>query len=247
MWGWQGWHGDDRDDMGKTGKTASIDPPINPPFHPTTHEPRARGVSANHKSSNRIELSWLSQDLFDFLWFDMAPPINPPKYPPTHQIIHPPIGGGDSTDFKSSNKIKISWFVQALLNFYWFWWSPSGGGGGGWGLNGDLGMMWGWQGWCEDDRDDMGTTGMTWGRQGRHHYHDKHVGSHLQFFMCVCVHACMCTCVGTPPSPHHSPAPLPRAAGSPKHQNSISPELIEIIRFCLKILYLWTFLNCYRL
>ena len=36
----------------------------------------------------------------------------------------------------------------------------------------------------------------------------------------------------------YPPALLPRAAGSPKQQNSISPELIEIIKFCLKILYL---------
>ena len=98
----------------------------------------------------------------------------------------------------------------------------------------------------------------------RMHMHVKHakhgclhVGSHLQFlymYKCVCVHvracACMCMCVGTPPMPPDAPpptCPLPRAAGSPKHQNSISPELIEIIQFCLKILYLWTFLNSYRL
>ena len=63
--------------------------------------------------------------------------------------------------------------------------------------------------------------------------------------MCVCVHACACACVGghhpmPPDAPDTPPStcPLPRAAGSPKQQNSISPELIEIIRFCLKILYL---------
>ena len=71
--------------------------------------------------------------------------------------------------------------------------------------------------------------------------------------MCVCLCARVCMCGGTPPMPPdalHTPpptCPLPRAAGSPKQQNSISPELIEIIRFCLKILYLWTFLNSYRL
>ena len=63
------------------------------------------------------------------------------------------------------------------------------------------------------------------------------------FFTCinVCVCMCVCTCVGTPPMPPDAPSsncPLPRATGSPKHQNSISPELIEIIQFCLKILYL---------
>ena len=75
-----------------------------------------------------------------------------------------------------------------------------------------------------------------------------HVGGHLQFlymYKCACVHVractCMCMCVGTPPIAPDAPpptCPLPRAAGSPKHQNSISPELIEIIQFCLKILYL---------
>ena len=65
----------------------------------------------------------------------------------------------------------------------------------------------------------------------------------------TCIHVCMCVCMcvhmwGTPPMPPDAPdtplptCPLPRAAGSPKQQNSISPELIEIIRFCLKILYL---------
>ena len=77
------------------------------------------------------------------------------------------------------------------------------------------------------------------------------------FYTCihVCTYVCMCVRVwGTPPpcpqmplTPPPPTCPLPRAAGSPKQQNSISPELIEIIRFCLKILYLWTFLNSYRL
>ena len=61
------------------------------------------------------------------------------------------------------------------------------------------------------------------------------------FYTCIHVCACMCMHVGIHPyAPRHLPptCPIPRAAGSPKHQNSISPELIEIIRFCLKILYL---------
>ena len=89
----------------------------------------------------------------------------------------------------------------------------------------------------------------------KHANHAKHgclhVGGHLQFlymYTCVYVHvracACVCMCGGTPPMPPDAPdtppptCPLPRAAGSQKQQNSISPELIEIIRFCLKILYL---------
>ena len=55
---------------------------------------------------------------------------------------------------------------------------------------------------------------------------------------------CVCMCLGTPPMPTDAPnpsAPSPEpqgAAGSPNHQKFISPELIEIIRFCLKNLYL---------
>ena len=67
------------------------------------------------------------------------------------------------------------------------------------------------------------------------------------------MHVCVCTCLGTPPMPPDAPNPsapspeLQGAAGSPNHQKFISPELIEIIRFCLKNLYLWTFLNSSRL
>ena len=73
---------------------------------------------------------------------------------------------------------------------------------------------------------------------------------HVCVCVCMCAHACVW---GHPPCPQIPPGhppptcPLPRAAGSPKHQISISLELIKIIWFCLKILYLWTFLNSYRL
>ena len=98
----------------------------------------------------------------------------------------------------------------------------------------------------------------------RMHMHVKHAkhgclhaGGHLQFYTCVCTCVCVCVhvraCGDTPPCPQipqDTPpptCPLPRAPGSPKHQISITLELIEIIRFCLKILYLRTFLNSYRL
>ena len=44
----------------------SPDPPIDPLTHPTTNTPtNGWGVSTNHKSLNRIELSQLGQDLFN--------------------------------------------------------------------------------------------------------------------------------------------------------------------------------------
>ena len=59
--------------------------------------------------------------------------------------------------------------------------------------------------------------------------------------VCVCMHVHVCVCGGdTLHAPRCPPptCPFPRAAGSREHQNSISPELIEIIPFCLKILYI---------
>ena len=69
------------------------------------------------------------------------------------------------------------------------------------------------------------------------------------FAISIHVHACVCAPPMPPDATRHPPptCPLSRAAGSPKHLNSISPELIEIVQFCLKILYLWTILNSYRL
>ena len=212
MWGWQGQCGDDRDDMGMTrmtwGRRGRPHPLTHPSIQPSMNSPMGSGVSANHKSSNRIELSWLSQDLFDFLWFDMAPPINPPNHRPTHQTKPPTIGGGVSTDFKSSNRIKISQFVQVLLNFYWLWWSPRVGVGGG--LNGGFlddvgmtGMMWGWQGQHGDDGDDGEDTTIM-----------INMLTVICNFLHVCMHVCVCvcTCVGTPAwpqTPSHPPAPSP--------------------------------------
>ena len=72
------------------------------------------------------------------------------------------------------------------------------------------------------------------------------------FYTCIHVRARMHmhvhVCGDTPMSPdtHPPTRPLPRATGIPKHQNSISLELIKIFRFCLKNLYLWTLLNWYN-
>ena len=59
----------------------------------------------------------------------------------------------------------------------------------------------------------MGMKDTTWGlrgRQRRHHHHDKHVAAICNFFTCVCVHACVHTCVGGTPTPYtpiHPPPP----------------------------------------
>ena len=175
-------------------------------------------------------------------------------HPPTHQTIHPPLGGEVSTDFKSSNRIEISWLVQVLLNFDWFWGSPLGGGG--W-LDG-VGVVTGCPPHtctCTCMHACACTCTCVW-----HHREFPWIlpmGAaicmklsclpHMHVRACACMYVCMCV-GGTPnhPPPLSTP-PSPRAAGSPKHQNAITLELIEIIRFCLKILYLWTFLNSYRL
>ena len=64
------------------------------------------GVSTNHKSLNRIELSRLGQHLFNCKSFDLTPPIDPPN--------HPPMGGnvGVSTNHKSSKRIELSQLGQ---------------------------------------------------------------------------------------------------------------------------------------
>ena len=169
------------------------------------------------------------------------------------------MGGEVSTDFKSSNRIEISRLVQVLLNFEWFRGSPLGDGGvGGWG--------WGWWEGASHPRahararthahahartyDIIGNSQVfpQWGRPFAWNYHVYHTCVFVRARACVRVHVHMCR--GHPPTtshPHPPTPPTPRAAGSPKHQNSISLELIEIIQFCLKIIYLWTFLNSYRL
>ena len=65
------------------------------------------GVSTNHKSLNRIELSQLGQDLFNCYSFDLTPPIDQLTHPTTHPMGGG-VGGGVSTNHKSSNRIELS-------------------------------------------------------------------------------------------------------------------------------------------
>ena len=57
--------------------------PTHQPTHPLIQPPIVWGICTNHKSSNRIDLSGLSQDLI-FLLFYMTPPINPSTCTPSH-------------------------------------------------------------------------------------------------------------------------------------------------------------------
>ena len=163
------------------------------------------------------------------------------------------MGGEFSTDSKSSNGIKISQFVQVLSRFYWFGGVPPLGGG----WVGGGGVGWGHPPHTCARACTRACTRMC-AHTCMHVKHDKHGclhgGGHLQFpnmFIlafraCACMHVHVHMSRDTPACPQPI-CPLPRAAGSPNHQEFISPELIEIIRFCLKNLYLWTFLNSSRL
>ena len=69
---------------------------------------------------------------------------------------------------------------------------------------------------------------------------------------CVHVHTCMCAHVWGLPHPPtlpstHPPTPQGGGGNTQNSEISICLDLIEIIRFCLKNLYLWTFLNSSRL
>ena len=175
------------------------------------------------------------------IWPD---PTHQPTQPPTKPHTHPWVGNSSQisnlqTELKYLDKLKCYRILSDSGGPPpWQGWQMGGWGGGRYGCVGGIPCM---------------------HARTHTHMHVKHAkhgclhaGGHLQFYTCVCVCACvcMCMCVGKPPhAPRHPPptCPLPRAAGSPKHQISITLELIEIIRFCLKILYLWTFLNSYRL
>ena len=43
-----------------------------------------------------------------------------PTHQPTQPPIHPPMGGGASTDVESSNRTEISRLGQGIFNFEWF-------------------------------------------------------------------------------------------------------------------------------
>ena len=176
-----------------------LTPPIDPPIHPTTHTHPWVGVSPQIINL-QTELNYLDSVNNFQIFSDLTWP-HPSTHPPTHQIIHSPMGGEVSTDFKSSNRIEISWLVQVLLNFEWFQgWVD---GAGGW-----------WEGAPHPHAHTC-----------THTCTCAHIWHHREFpgippmgaaicmklsclpCMRVCVCACVCTCVGAPPPPSTHPPP----------------------------------------
>ena len=190
------------------------------------------------------------------IWPD---PTHKPTHPPTHPWNYTPTHGWGS--LHRFQIFKQNWNISISSSTIEFWFIPGVPHPGGW--------CGGWMGVGVGDRippahvhmhtcacmcthvwhhrESLGFPQIQWGQPFAWNYHVYHAC----MCVCVCMHAHACAHVwGAPrnhPPPHPPSPPTPRAAGSPKHQNSISLELIKIIRFCLKILYLWTFLNSYRL
>ena len=148
-------------------------------------------------------------------------PTHPLTHPPTKSYTHPWVG--NSSDFKSSNRIEISWLVQVLSNFYWFRGSSPWGMADGWmGVGVGMGM------WGVSHAHTHAHTHMH-----MHVKHDKHakhgclhVGGHLQFlYMDTCAYvraACMwghLPCPQTPPT-HLPPPQSHREPKTPKFNKS---------------------------
>ena len=182
-------------------------------------------------------------------------PTHQPTQPPTHPPNPTPTHGGEFfTDFKSLNRIEISWLDQVLLNFNWFRWSPWGVANG-WMRVGLCQGIWGavphrcicaWahthvhvhEWWCHNGNF-LGKP-ITWEQPFAWNYH-----------VYTCMHMRMC--IGHPPKHPDRVPPIsthshPPKGGTPEIiQKSIKIEWIEIFAFCLKILDLWTLLHSYRL
>ena len=104
--------------------------------------------------------------------------------------------------FKQNWNISI---LSSVIEFLLIWGVPWVGVG--WvGLNGSLGMMWGWQ-WHGDDGDNGEDTTIT----------INMLAAICNFFTCLCL--CVHTCVGTPPPPSTHPQSC-REPKSPKFSKS---------------------------
>ena len=192
------------------------------------------GVSTNHKSSNRIELSWFSQQFSNFSDLTWPPlstphsPTHPPNYTPTH-------GWGSLHRFQI---FKQNWNISISSSAIEFWLIPGvpPWGGGEW-VDGDGGWVDGGGGWWEGaphpcahahacmhahararTYDIIGNSQVfpQWGRPFAWNYHVYHVC----MWVCVCVHAHVCAHMcGAPPN--HPPPP---STHPPHPQSRREPE-----------------------
>ena len=116
------------------------------------------GVSTNHKSSNRIELSWFSQQFLNFYCFDLIPPINPPTHPPNHTPTH---GWGSLHRFQI---FKRNWHISISSSAIEFWLIPGVPPGG-------------WGGWVDGG--------------GCGERVPPHMCTHMHMHACTCTHTCI--------------------------------------------------------
>ena len=185
-------------------------PLTNPSTQPCTHPhpPMDGSVSTNDKSSNRIELSWFSQQFSNFYWFDLTPPINTPTHPPNYTTTHM---WGSLHRFQI---FKQNWNILISSSAIEFWMIPGvPPGGGGW-VDGGGVVIGCTPPTCTHTCTCMHVHARTydiignsqgipaqWGWPFAWNYHVYHA------CMCMCVHACMCMhvymCGGhLPTTPH---------------------------------------------
>ena len=164
------------------------------------------GVSTNHKSSNRIELSWLGQDLLNFSDLTWShPSTHSPIHPPTKSCTQPWVG--NSPQISNLHRFQIfkqNWNILISSSAIEFWPIPGVPPGGGRWVDGG-GVRYG----CIRG---VPCTHTSTHMHVKHDKHDKHwclhVGSHLQFLY-MRLHACVCMCmhVVTPPMLPDTPQP----------------------------------------
>ena len=206
--------------------------PTHPPNHPHTHPWVGLSLQIINLQTELNYLDWVNilQFFSDLTW--PHPLTHPPNHTPTHR-------------WGSLHKFQIfkwNWNILISSSVIEFLLIP--------------GVPWGW--WM----DGCGWVGMVVCHVYMHTCMLNMINMDVSMLAAICIfYTCIHVCAfmhmhvhvcGDTPMPldaPDTPPPTcpPRATGSPKHQNSISLELIKIFRFCLKILYLWTLLNSYRL
>ena len=177
---------------------------------------------------------------------------------PTHLPSHPP-NNTPTHGWGGLHKFQQNWNIlnsSSVIEFLLILGVPPGGWGGGW-----MGMLGGAHAHAHVCTH---TCVHVWHHSESLGFSKSKGDSILQLKLsrltcicgCVCMHACacVCTCVGAPqttPTNNQPPPPstqphLPELQGA-QNTKIQCLELIKIFWLCLKILYLRTLLNSYRL